>query len=886
VNVWAAIRRMLVFRRPHADDPRWLRVITFLFVGPLLRRVSRLWAWILLTTVLAIGLGFLPLFGVLGFELAVATALFAAVLGVDVGARLARELQTMPAPGLTRAAWPGRTVARGTAAAAGLAAAVMLIPAVISAVRGLWLPTCDWGFGIASYAALPLATAALAGAAGHLIGVLAGPRRVVAPLCGVLVLLAIAAAALWRFYAAPAVFTYNAILGYFPGNLYDEHVSLGAALAWSRLEQALWVVALGGLAAALVDVPAYRARRGRARRPAPRRPGPVLTAIAAAAAALALRWNGGALGYAIDGEDIEDALGGRVETPHFVIHYARTTAIEAEIALIAADHELRLAQVSSQIGVWPARKIRSFYFADREQKARLMGARDVEMAKPWRGEIYLDHRSYPHSSLRHEIAHAVAAEFGDPLFGVAARTVLGVPVMISPGLVEGLAVALDWPAGFDRPNPHESVRALQELGAVPSLRGLFGLSFFTVSSAKGYTTAGSFLRFLLDRHGPARLREVYRTGGDFERVYGVSRGQLEAEWRAMIATIVLPPPAIESLKERFRSGSVFARPCPHAIAARRELAVRALTEGDRARAIALLRRVCKDAPEEPRYRLELGSYLFSSDDPDHRAEAEQIWTAITAADKAEVTSSVRGLAYERLARAVGARDLELARRLVAEAAALPIDPNERRTIDGMAFALAHRGPAAEALRGYFFPPSPRAAAASPGSPTPPTPMTPAAGSAAAGSASSPSTPPAGTPPVPTPPAPLTPPPPPATPAPETRAAAGSARAAPSAREYAAAAVAAEPELGFARYLLGIQRALAGEWAAAAASLGLALGRELPGPAFARNAARLLAIAAYRAGDRHALGLAIATLSTMSSGDRALASDWLARITFDDTGRLP
>jgi hypothetical protein len=90
VSAWAAIRRMLVFRRPHAEDPRWFRVITFPFLGPLLRRVSRLWAWILLTGVFAIGIGLLPLFGVLGFELAVASALWAAVMGLDVGARLAR----------------------------------------------------------------------------------------------------------------------------------------------------------------------------------------------------------------------------------------------------------------------------------------------------------------------------------------------------------------------------------------------------------------------------------------------------------------------------------------------------------------------------------------------------------------------------------------------------------------------------------------------------------------------------------------------------------------------------------------------------------------------------------------------------------------------------
>ena len=42
MNAWAAIRRMLVFRRDHTDDPRWFRVVSLPFLGPLVRRVSRL----------------------------------------------------------------------------------------------------------------------------------------------------------------------------------------------------------------------------------------------------------------------------------------------------------------------------------------------------------------------------------------------------------------------------------------------------------------------------------------------------------------------------------------------------------------------------------------------------------------------------------------------------------------------------------------------------------------------------------------------------------------------------------------------------------------------------------------------------------------------------
>lgn len=821
MNVRIAIRRMLVFRRRHTGDPMWFRVISAPLGGPLLRRVSRLWLWIGAATVFGIGVGFVPLFGVLGYELAVAAALFAAIMGVDVGARLARELQTMPVPELARSGWPGRAMARSTAAAALLAAAIMLIPAVISAVRGLWLPTCDWWFGLHTYAAMPLATAALAGAAGHAIGVLVGPRRALAPLLAQGLLVAIAFAALWRFYAAPAVFSYNAILGYFPGNLYDEHLELTSALAWSRLEQLLWVGAFAALVACRLDVPTYRVRRGR--RPAGSRRRALAIALACAACACALRWHGGALGYAVDAEDVELALGGRVETPHFIIHYARTPEIEANIDLIAADHEFRYAQVISQLEIVPEGKIRSFYFADPEQKARLMGARDVEMAKPWRREIYIDHRGYPIESLRHEIAHAVAAEFGDPIFGVAARRVFGIPVLISPGLVEGFAVAIDWPGSYDRPSPHEAVRAMQELGALPSIDQLLGLSFLTVSSARGYTTAGSFLRFLLERYGPARLRAVYHSGGDFESAYGVSRKELEAEWRAMIAQIVLPPPAVEASRERFRGGSVFDRPCPHAIAARRRRAAAAVADGDHAAAIAIWRDICRDAPDEPAYRRVLGDRLAASDDPIDRAQGLLLWLGL-ATDAARVTSSLRASAYERLIREFGRgeepRALALVRSFAAAAQALPLDPNERRTIDGMAFALAHRGPAAASLRAYFFDPGPAAPADT-------------------------STP----------------------------------------LEHALAAAIAEPALGMPHYLVGLQHFFRSEWTAAAESLERALARPLPGAAFVRNAARRLAIAAYHTRDRARLGVAISALSTLASGDRALAKDWLDRISFDDTGRL-
>ncbi|HVK88658.1 MAG TPA: hypothetical protein VM513_31280 [Kofleriaceae bacterium] len=775
--------------------------------------LGRLWTWAAVLLVYGLALGLVPLFDVLGYELAIATTLLAAPLGLDLGSAFARELARGPVSD-RGGAFAVRALVRSTVVAVALVLVLLLIPAVIAAVRGSWRPTCDWGFGIEAYVYLPMTTGALAAMMGHAIGVLVGPRRVWCALVAIAVpLILVAFFALWRFFAAPPVFTYNAVLGYFPGNLYDENIELGSALAWSRLEQLAWVLAVLALAAWRLDVPSFRAAR--APRPAGRRIGAPLVAATCVAGALALHAHGGELGYAIDSEDIAEALGGRLETEHFVIHYADTEEIRKVIDVVARDHEFRYAQVVATLGAAPAGKIGSYYFATRDQKARWMGARDVEMAKPWRREIYLEHRPFPHGSLRHEIAHAVASEFGDPWLGIAARRVLGLPIAISPGLIEGLAVAADWPGDADRLSPHESVRVLQALGKQPTIGQLLSLQFFKFSSSAGYQTAGSFLRFLLERYGASNLRALYGSGGEFAGVYGKPLAALEGEWREMISTIELPASTIEATRERFRVGGVFSRPCPHAIAARLERARDARARGDRKGALRLLRDVCRDAPEEPRYRLRLGETLIGGDDAE-RAEAIDLWTAL-ALDHEHGTPTLRADAYENLVRVAAARnDLAEVRRLVEATVKLPLMPNERRQPDANAIALAHTGPAGAALRGYFFDP---------------------------GGIDN--------------------------------------------FTWAHVATLAEPELGFTHYLLGLQYLRRGDLAGASGSLSRALALGLPSQPFTKNAARQLAIAAYRTNDAAGVKRAADALTGpgMSTSDRLLGRDWMERLAFD-AGRPP
>lgn len=761
-----------------------------------LRPFLSTWRWrgwfaaILLQALIA---GWLPLVGVLGYELALWAAAVGSLAGLDLGAAYARRRKN---------AGTLRTAIEGVA----LVWIPLLCWAGISAARGIWQPTCDWGFGLLAFVSMPLASGALAAAAGTLLGKLVGPRPVIGTLVPFAAALALIALGLARFYSAPPVFSYSPLVGYFPGNLYDEQIELRAALGWARLEAALWLLAGLSATACLTDKQTSRAGKAKGG-----------IALVAAIGACVLRLRSGDLGYAIEASDIQRELAGKIETAHFVIHYADTPALRRDIALIAQDHELRLAQVVAQLGIAPRRKIHSYYFANGDQKAALMGARDVEMAKPWRHEIYLEQRPFPHASLRHEIAHVVAAEFGDPWFHVSARSMMGLPLLVNPGLIEGLAVAADWPGGYDRElTPHQATRAMQELGFKPSIDSLLSLRFLSMSSARSYTTAGSFVRFLLEKHGPQRMRDLYRSGGNFAEAYGETAEALQAEWRGAIDRILLQPEQIEATKERFRQVGVFSRPCPHAIADRRSRAYAAFARGDLEAGVSLLREVCGHAPLEPRYRMELGDMLARGDTK-ARHEAAQLWREIERSS--QVTTSLRGEALERLASEAAFRgDMTTTRELVKAALQLPLDDAQRRQLEAKRLALDHTGPAGEMLRAYFFPP-----ASTPG----------------------------------------------------------------DSRRWASRAAELEPALGLTRYLRGLRQADDGSWNAMAADLAEALQLGLPSLSFRRNAARRLAIAAYRAGDTSRVELAIRTLNEdgMTETDRLLAEDWRQRLRFAATGRI-
>jgi hypothetical protein len=189
-----------------------------------------------------------------------------------------------------------------------------------------------------------------------------------------------------------------------------------------------------------------------------------------------------------------------------------------------------------------------------------VGAAATEFAKPWLREVHVVDAPAPHPLLRHELVHVVGAEIAGGLLGVPTRHL----VLFSAGLVEGLAAALETPRGAW--TVHEWSRAARDLGLLPDVVAIVGpAGFYGQAPARAYTAAGSFLSFLLERHGAAPVREAYRTG-DLARALGVPLPALAAEWNAFLDGIEPPPGLLAAAKERLGRGSLFARRCAREVA--------------------------------------------------------------------------------------------------------------------------------------------------------------------------------------------------------------------------------------------------------------------------------------------------------------------------------
>ena len=568
-------------------------------------------AWAFVALVLSGVLCFVPLFDLLGYELALAVTAFAAVCSLHLGQKavvLARVRGRAYAE--TIDAHPLRGLLALATQAFGRTLLVLLVPLLVVSLNVVRVKSCNPGLGVAWYLALPVPTAALGASYGIALGTL---RVRPALLVAFIVPLIALAWSLARVYLAPPIFVFDPLLGYFAGSVYDERVNVPSALVLARMWTLVLAFAALAMASPLLDG-ATLTQKWRARRR------PVLATLAFAAA-LAGYLLGPKLGYREDARTIARALGGERTTRHFVLHYSEGGPFARELDDVATELEFRWAELEQSLGHAPTVKVHAYLFSSAADKQTLMGAGHTYIAKPWRREIYVNYEAFPQLILGHELAHVFGADDGDWLLGMPR-----VGVRLDVGLTEGFAEALVWQN--TTLTSDEAVAVLDKLGRLSPLDVVMSPAFWSLPAQQGYAIAGSFCHFLLERSDAKKLRALYRAGGaraSYAAIYGKSFDALRSEWIAMIRGLELEPGVLERERDRLLRPSIFHRPCARELARRLELAHAASGRGDHKGAEALYEWVCADEPDDPGHLEDLlGELVRAGDAKGARAIAERL----------------------------------------------------------------------------------------------------------------------------------------------------------------------------------------------------------------------------------------------------------------------
>jgi len=506
----------------------------------------------LFSTVLA----FVPGFDVLSFYFCLPMAV---LLGMACGG--------LAVTAMSDAREQGRTLLSGWVRILVVIGVMTAVPLTVILVNAVRVEQCDVWYGLLFYAVGPVLSAVCGAAVGGLTGALISRRRL-AHLVFCAIFLAFFVDNGLYLYREPAVFFYNPFLGYFPGAIYDDFIEVGPAYGWYRALCLAGAVGCVSLSLALVG--------SSLRWHINRRPLTWAVLGASIGAVVTMSGMSGELGFRVDRADTERELSGVVSDRLCEIHYDPSISPDAA-GRVLNDCGFRHAQAAAFFGMDPGGPIRVYLYGDMDQKSRLMGARRVEISKPWLEEVHITVTTPGDHVLGHEIAHVIAGRLAPGPLAVPAELWLMADMAVVEGLAEASAFARDGPS------PHELALAMTRAGLDADPAALFGASSFLTSHAgRAYTVAGSFIRFIRDVHGTGAVRAI-ASGNHITEVTGQCLTTLASEWLEHIEDVAgasVRHDLVNRVSGRFAGPGVLGRRCPVDTARHMTGAGRALDSGD------------------------------------------------------------------------------------------------------------------------------------------------------------------------------------------------------------------------------------------------------------------------------------------------------------------
>jgi tetratricopeptide (TPR) repeat protein len=347
----------------------------------------------------------------------------------------------------------------------------------------------------------------------------------------------------------PQIFAFNPVVGCFPGITYDESMNVLRRLLIYRLGTTAATVVIAACAVWL-----WARKQRSPERDTPERTVPEFILLALFVPFITvLFFFSDRIGLSSSEDFIREKLGGTYRTAHCEIVYPPGTWKREYVEQIGMLQEYYYEQLAGFFQVHPAERMTMFFYADPDQKEKLIGASGTDISKPWLRQSHINAADAEHV-LKHEMAHLFAAEFGWSPLRIAKNS----------GLIEGAAVAAD--GVWYEDSLHRTAALVFASGVPIDAASVFDSFGFAVSSAgTSYALAGSFCSFLIDSYGVEKFKELY-AAGSFRSVYGRECSALAADWEKFIRRQTVSP--ADSVKARFffKRESIFQKECARVIA--------------------------------------------------------------------------------------------------------------------------------------------------------------------------------------------------------------------------------------------------------------------------------------------------------------------------------
>lgn len=340
-----------------------------------------------------------------------------------------------------------------------------------------------------------------------------------------------------EFFMLPQVYFYNHIWGVWPGPIYDEAVKLTDSFLIFRFITLLWIIFLWVL-------PDW---------------GKNLRSKLLSGSMLIILTlfylNLSHSGIISPTNSIKEDLGGHISTRHFEIYFDSDSYTQDEIQYWSTRHEFHFEQITEQLDIdWPKdRKIHSFLYAHAWQKKEITGAKFTSYVPIWleQDQLHIAKQQLD-GVLKHEMVHVISKQFGNSLFNGS----------WSIGLIEGLAEGIAKDAS-PRSTLHQIVAAEHPFPNADDMRSALTFSgFYSSAGAISYTTAGSFVEYLLNNHPLDDFKKAYQSA-EFDNAYSLPFDELISGWHQTLNKTTLDSVDKQTSEFIFAQRSLFQKNCPH-----------------------------------------------------------------------------------------------------------------------------------------------------------------------------------------------------------------------------------------------------------------------------------------------------------------------------------